>query len=591
MTATTSGGEHVAQPTGRDSVRVSFRTEPGRYRHWRLDIHAPVATLAMDVAEDGGLRDGYELKLNSYDLGVDIELYDAVQRLRFEHPEVHAVVITSAREKIFCAGANIRMLAASPHPWKVNFCKFTNETRNGMEDATAHSGQTYIAALNGTASGGGYELALACEHIMLIDDRAAVVSLPELPLLAVLPGTGGLTRVTDKRHVRRDLADYFSTKPEGVGGRRATAWRLVDEAVPRTTWEQTVAARAAELAGRSSRPRDAAGIKLTPLDKTRTDDAIRYPHVSAALDRARGVAEIAVAGPRESPPRDAAGIHEQAARFWPLAVTRELDDLILDLRTNEPELGTWVWRTNGDPWQVLAYDRLLLDNSGDWLVNEIILYLKRTLKRLDVTSRSLIALIEPGSCFAGSLLELAMAADRSYMLAGAFEDARTAEETGTAEENSVAGDGSRPPEPVPAMIVIGAANLGALPMANGLSRLATRFFGDPDGLAAAEKEAGAELLAEDAEGLGLVTFAPDDIDWAEEVRIAVEERSSFSPDALTGMEANYRFAGPETMETKIFGRLSAWQNWIFTRPNASGPDGALRKYGTGQRASFDRRRA
>jgi benzoyl-CoA-dihydrodiol lyase len=556
------------------AARVSFQTEPGRYRHWRLAFDGPVATLAMDVAEDGGLRDGYELKLNSYDLGVDIELYDAVQRLRFEHPEVAVVVLTSAKEKIFCAGANIRMLASSPHPWKVNFCKFTNETRNGIEDASAHSGQTYVAALNGTASGGGYELALACDHIMLIDDRSSVVSLPELPLLGVLPGTGGLTRVTDKRHVRRDLADYFSAKPEGVGGRKAVAWRLVDEAVPRTRWQETVAERAAEFAERSGRPRDGAGITLVPLGKTRTDDAISYRYVTARLDHAGGVADVTVRGPEHGPPAGVAGIHEQGAEFWPLAVTRELDDLILDLRTNELELGTWVLRTEGDPGRVLAYDRLLLASRDDWLAGEIVLYLKRTLKRLDVTSRSLIALIEPGSCFAGSLLELALAADRSYMLAGTPEDTGAAEDAGAE----------------PAAIVAGEMNAGPLPMGNGLTRLQTRFFGDPDGLAAVEKQAGELLAAEDAERLGLVTFAPDDIDWDEEVRIAVEERASFSPDALTGMEANYRFAGPETMETKIFGRLSAWQNWIFTRPNASGPDGALTRYGTGQRASFDRKR-
>ncbi len=555
--------------TGEDA-RVSFQTDPSRDRHWRLTVDGPVATLAMDVPDDGGLSEGYELKLNSYDLGVDIELYDAVQRLRFEHPEVRSVVITSAKEKIFCAGANIRMLAMSSHPAKVNFCKFTNETRNGIEDATAHSGQTYIAALNGTASGGGYELALACDHIMLIDDRTSVVSLPELPLLGVLPGTGGLTRVTDKRHVRRDLADYFSTKSEGIGGRKAVAWRLVDELVPRPRWDQAVAERAAEIAARSSRPTGKKGIALTPLELTRAEDAIDYRYVSARLDRAAGVAEILVRGPGEDPPGGFSGIHAQGAEFWPLAVARELDDLILDLRTNELDLGTWVLRTAGDPRRVLGYDRLLLANAGDWLVNEIIGYLKRTLKRLDVTSRSLIALIEPGSCFAGSLLELALAADRSYMLAGVSMDAD--------------------PSAEPATISVGEINTGPLRMPNGLTRLATRFFGDPDGLAAAEKHIGEPLLAEDAERLGLVTFAPDDIDWADEVRIAIEERSSFSPDALTGLEANYRFSGPETMETKIFGRLSAWQNWIFTRPNASGPDGALRRYGTGQRAHFDRKR-
>ena len=551
-------------------TRVDFQVQPSGYKHWRLACDGPVATLTMDVDERGGLVPGYELKLNSYDLGVDIELYDAVQRLRFEHPEVRAVVVTSGKEKIFCAGANIRMLAASPHPWKVNFCKFTNETRNGIEDATANSGQTWLAALNGTASGGGYELALACDHLMLIDDRSSAVSLPELPLLGVLPGTGGLTRVVDKRHVRRDLADYFATRAEGVGGKKAVAWRLVDEAVPRARWDETVAARAAGLAGRSHRPADAAGIALTPLGKTRTDDEISYRHVTARLDRARAVAEITVRGPAEDAPGDIAAVHAQGDGFWTLAVTRELDDLVLDLRTNELELGTWVLRTEGDPLRVLAHDRLLLDHAGDWLANEIIHYLKRTLKRLDVTSRSMLALIEPGSCFAGSLLELALAADRSFQLFGVFEEAG--------------------PDGDPATVTAGPMNTGPLPMGNGLTRLQTRYLGDEAGLAAVEKRAGEPLEAGDAERLGLVTFAPDDIDWDEEVRIATEERASFSPDALTGLEANYRFAGPETMETKIFGRLTAWQNWIFYRPNASGPDGALRRYGTGQRAEFDRKR-
>jgi benzoyl-CoA-dihydrodiol lyase len=551
-------------------VHVEFRVHPSGYRHWRLTFDGPVATLAMDVDEHGGLVPGYELKLNSYDLGVDIELYDAVQRLRFEHPEVRTVVVTSGKERIFCAGANIRMLAASPHAWKVNFCKFTNETRNGIEDATAHSGQTWIAALNGTASGGGYELALACEHIMLVDDRSSAVSLPELPLLGVLPGTGGLTRVVDKRYVRRDLADYFATRSEGVGGRRAVAWRLVDEAVSRPQWSETVARRAAEFAARSTRPAGAVGIELAPLAKTRTGDAISYRYVHAVLDRSRGCVEITVRGPSSEAPEDIGAVHRQGSDFWTLAVTRELDDLILDLRTNEIELGTWVLRTEGDPGQVLAYDALLLDNRDDWLANEIVLYLKRTLKRLDVTSRSVLTLIEPGSCFAGSLFELALAADRSYHLFGVFEDVDEGAE--------------------PATVTVGPMNLGPLVMGNGLTRLRTRFIGDPAALAAVEARTGEPLPAEEAERLGLVTFAPDDIDWAEEVRIAVEERSSFSPDALTGLEANYRFAGPETIETKIFGRLSAWQNWIFNRPNASGPGGALRKFGTGQRADFDRKR-
>jgi len=564
----------MPEPKDRSPAEVEFRTAPERYRHWRLGIDGPVATLTMDVDEQGGIAPGYELKLNSYDLGVDIELYDAVQRLRFEHPEVKAVIITSGKDKVFCAGANIRMLAAAPHGWKVNFCKFTNETRNGIEDATANSGQTYLAAVNGTASGGGYELALACDHIMLVDDRSSAVALPELPLLGVLPGTGGLTRVTDKRHVRRDLADYFATRPEGVGGRKAVQWRLVDEAVPRAAWQQTVAERAAELAARPARPAetntDAKGIELTPLAKTTTNLQRTYRHVTATLDRERGVAEITITGPDEDAPPSIAEMREQAASFWALAMTRELDDLILDLRTNEPELGTWVFRTQGDQGKVLAYDQLLLDNADDWLANEIIHYLKRTLKRLDVTSRSILTLIEPGSCFAGSLLELALAADRSYQLVGVFED--------------------KDPDARPAKITVGAMNTGPLPMGNGLTRLQTRFLGDGRALADAEKRAGEPLTAGDAEQLGLVTFAPDDIDWDEEIRIAVEERASFSPDALTGLEANYRFPGPETLETKIFGRLTAWQNWIFSRPNAAGPDGALRRFGTGQRAAFDRKR-
>jgi benzoyl-CoA-dihydrodiol lyase len=555
---------------------VDFRTSPARYRHWRLAVDGPVATLTMDVDEQGGLVPGYELKLNSYDLGVDIELYDAVQRLRFGYPRVKAVVITSGKDKVFCAGANIRMLAAADHSSKVNFCKFTNETRNGIEDASQNSGQTYIAALNGTASGGGYELALACDHIMLVDDRSSAVSLPELPLLGVLPGTGGLTRVTDKRRVRRDLADYFATKAEGVAGKKAVQWKLVDEAVPRAQWQEQVSERSRAAA--QSSPRLAGGetgIELTPLEKTRTDTAVTYTHVSASLDHDRGVAEITVYGsgadpatpPPPPPPTTPATIndvHTLGDKFWTLAVTRELDDLILDLRTNEPEIGTWVLRARGDAANVLACDDLLLANDAtDWLANEIVLYLKRTLKRLDVTSRSLIALIEPGSCFAGSLLELALACDRSYMLLGS--------------------------DPA-ATISVGAMNLGPLPMGNGLTRAQTRFLGDPEALAQVEKRAGEQLEADDAQRLGLITFAPDDIDWDDEVRIAVEERASFSPDALTGLEANYRFAGPETMETKIFGRLTAWQNWIFYRPNASGPDGALRAYGTGKRARFDRKR-
>ncbi|MCT2593124.1 2,3-epoxybenzoyl-CoA dihydrolase [Streptomyces sp. N2-109] len=564
----------ASAPSGSAALRpdrIDFRVDPSRYRHWRIDLDGPVATLTMDVDESGGVVPGYELKLNSYDLGVDIELHDAVQRLRFEHPEVRTVVLTGGKDKIFCAGANIRMLAGSAHAWKVNFCKFTNETRNAMEDASAHSGQTYLAALNGTASGGGYELALACEHIMLVDDRSSVVSLPELPLLGVLPGTGGLTRIVEKRHVRRDLADHFSTRTEGLGGKKAVRWRLIDEAVPRPGWTEKVARRAAEFAARSQRPASGArGISLPPLAKTRTDTEISYGHVTATLDRTGGRAEITVHGPDTDAPADVAGMHEQGASFWPLALLRELDDLILDLRTNETGLGTWVFRTKGDAARVLAHDNLLLTHRDDWLANEIVLFAKRTLKRLDVTSRSLMAMIEPGSCFAGSLLELALAADRSFQLLGVFEDID--------------------PDAEPATITVGPMNLGPLPMGNDLTRLRTRFFGDDEGHAAVEARAGEPTTAEDAERLGLVTFTPDDIDWDEETRIALEERASFSPDALSGLEANYRFVGPETTETKIFGRLAAWQNWIFYRPNASGPDGALRKFGTGQRAAFDRKR-
>jgi benzoyl-CoA-dihydrodiol lyase len=566
---TTAPGDEPAEAAA-EASRVEFRVQPSDYKHWTLSFDGPIATVTMDVDERGGLREGYELKLNSYDLGVDIELYDAVQRLRFEHPEVRTVVMTSGKEKVFCAGANIRMLAAATHSWKVNFCKFTNETRNGIEDATTNSGQTYLAALNGTASGGGYELALACDHIMLVDDRSSAVSLPELALLGVLPGTGGLTRVVDKRHVRRDLADYFSTRAEGLGGKKAVAWKLVDEAVPRPKWEETVAVRARELAARSARPSGATGIALTPLTKERTEDAIRYAHVAAALDRATGTVEITVSGPEQPAGSDVASIHKQGADFWTLAVTRELDDLILDLRTNELELGTWIFKTQGNAQHVVSYDTLLLDNASDWLANEILHFLKRTLKRLDVTSRSLLALIEPGSCFAGSLLELALAADRSYQLLGVFEDIDA--------------------DAVPAALVPDAMNFGPLVMGNGLTRLQTRFLDDDDAVAAVRSRSGEPVEAEEALALGLITFGPDDIDWDEEVRMAVEERNSFSPDALTGLEANYRFAGPETIETKIFGRLAAWQNWIFYRPNASGEDGALRRFGSGQRADFDRKR-
>jgi len=551
---------------------VSFDADPGHYRHIRLEATGEIAKIVLRVDESGGLVPGYDLKLNSYDLGVDIELHDAVQRLRFEHPEVRAVIITGGLDKVFCAGANIRMLAQSAHPWKVNFCKFTNETRAAIEDATEHSGQVYLAAINGTAAGGGYEMALACDQIILVDDGSTAVSLPEVPLLAVLPGTGGLTRVVDKRGVRKDLADVFATQSEGVRGQTAKAWRLVDEAAPPSRFEQAVRERAEAAATRSHRPRDAAGIALTPLERVVTSDRIRYPHVVAELDRPAGIAEITVHGPRDEAPDSVAAIHGLGAAFWPLAVTRELDDLILRLRTNELELGTWTIRTSGDINRVLGYEQLLAAHRHDWLAGEIRHYWKRTLKRLDVTSRSLIALIEPGSCFAGALMELALATDRQYML------------DGVAEEGPAAGLD-------PAAIVVTQANFGAFPMANRLSRLASRFYGDPGQLAKLAVETGRRIEAAEALELGLVTFAPDDIDWADEVRIALEERASLSPDALTGMEANHRFVGPETIETKIFARLTAWQNWVFTRPNASGPEGALRRYGTGQRPTFDRRRA
>jgi benzoyl-CoA-dihydrodiol lyase len=552
---------------------VSFGTDPSRYRHLRLEIDGEVARIVLAVDEAGGLRPGYELKLNSYDLGVDIELADAVQRLRFEHPQVRAVVITGGLDKVFCAGANIRMLAQSEHWWKVNFCKFTNETRGAIEDATENSGQIYLAAINGTAAGGGYELALACDEIILVDDGSTAVSLPEVPLLAVLPGTGGLTRLVDKRGVRKDLADVLATRSEGVRGKTAQAWRLVDEVAPRSRFAEIVRDRALAAAARSRRLPGGPGVPLPPLARQVSETAITYPNVTAALDRAAGLATITVHGPQAEAPADAAGLHALGAAFWPLALARELDDLILWLRTNEVELGTWAIRTSGDATAVLSHERLVETTAGqDWLAAEILHFLKRTLKRLDVTSRSLIALIEPGSCFAGPLLELALACDRQYMLDGVLED----------DGGAAAG---------PAAIVLTAANFGAYPMANGLSRLATRCYGAPGRLAKLEQETGRPIEATEALELGLVTFAPDDLDWDDEVRIALEERASLSPDALTGMEANLRFPGPETMETKIFARLTAWQNWIFTRPNAAGPDGALRRYGTGQRAVFDKKRA
>ena len=547
-----------------DGGRIDFATSPEQYRHWRLDVDGPVARLTMQVREDAPLYPGYELKLNSYDLGVDIELYDAVQRLRFEHPEVGAVVVTSGHERVFCAGANIRMLAQADHTLKVNFCKFTNETRNGIEDASAHSDQRYICAINGPAAGGGYELALACEHIVLIDDGSSTVALPELPLLAVLPGTGGLTRLVDKRRVRRDHADFLCTASEGVRGSRALEWRLVDELAPRSQFDETVAKRAEAYASERAHPAQGEGIVLNPLLREFTDNGVAYKHVSVDIDRELGAAFFEIRGPEGPAPDDAKGIRAEGDGFWPLALARELDDAILHLRTNEGGVGTWVFRTKGDQNSVEAYDRLLLANGEHWLAREVTLYLKRTLKRLDVSSRSLVALVEPDSCFTGTLLELALAADRCYMLDGVLEE-----------------------DQEPPTVRLTGMNFGPLPMVNGVIRAQSRFL-DTDEL---EEHIGRGLDPEDACELGLVTFIPDDIDWEDEVRLALEERASFSPDALTGLEANLRFGGPETLESKIFGRLSAWQNWIFQRPNASGSQGALQAYGTGIRAEFDRQRA
>jgi benzoyl-CoA-dihydrodiol lyase len=566
--AVAASGPAASGPAA-SQTEVSFDTDPGRYRHWTLAVDGAVATLTLDVAEDGGIVAGYELKMNSYDLGVDIELYDAVQRLRFEHPEVRAVVLTSGKERMFCAGANIRMLAASSHAWKVNFCKFTNETRNGIEDATACSGQTYIAALNGTAAGGGYELALACDQILLIDDGSSAVALPEVPLLGVLPGTGGLTRLVDKRGVRRDRADVFATTAEGIKGAKAVAWRLVDETATARDFAAALERLTRAAINRSARPTGGSGITLPPLRRSAGGDVISYDHLRIEIDRPAGAATIIVAGPA-APPASLAALHAEGAASWPLAAVRELDDAILRLRVNEPDVGTWLLTTRGDPAAMAATGALLLAHAGDWLVNEIIQYWKRTLRRLDTTSRSLIALITPGSCFAGLLLELALAADRQYMLDGVFED-------------------DEDPAP-PAVLRLDGFNTGLLPGSGGLSRLRVRFTGCEADAAAAAAAAGRDLTAADAARLGLVTETPDDLDWADEVRLVLEERASFSPDALTGMEANLRFAGPETRETKIFGRLTAWQNWIFQRPNAAGPEGALRRYGTGQRADYDRKR-
>ncbi len=547
--------------------RIDFQTEPARYRHWRLRLDGAVAHLVMDVDPAGSLFEGCELKLNSYDLGVDIELADAVQRLRFEHPEVRCVVLRSGKDGVFCAGANIRMLGRATHGHKVNFCKFTNETRMAIEDASENSGQIYVAAVNGACAGGGYELAITAAHVMLIDDRRSTVALPEVPLLGVLPGTGGLTRLTDKRRVRRDRADLFCTLEEGIRGERAVQWRLVDEVVPPSAWEQQVEVRAREFAARSDRPHATQGIALTPLNRTLADDAVAYDHVRIALDRATRRATLTIAGPSRLP-ADPAGICADGAAFWPLAMARELDDAILHLRLNEPALGLLVLRTEGDADAVLAADVLLEAHRAHWLVREIRLYLKRVLKRIDLTARSLVALIEPGSCFAGTLAEIAFAADRAVMFAGARTD-----------RNLPA-----------ARLQLSRLNFGAYPMSNGLTRLETRFLGEPGSVARAEEKIGEALDSDAAEEFGLVTAAYDDIDWDDEVRLMLEERASFSADALTAMEANLRFAGPETMETRIFGRLTAWQNWVFQRPSAVGEHGALKRYGSGQKPEYDPQR-
>jgi len=544
-------------------TRVDYQTHPSQYKHWKLSFDGAVATLAVDIDENAGLRPGYKLKLNSYDLGVDVELNDALNRIRFEHPEVRTVVVTSAKERVFCSGANIFMLGVSSHAWKVNFCKFTNETRNGMEDSSRHSGLKFLAAVNGACAGGGYELALACDEILLVDDRSSAVSLPEVPLLGVLPGTGGLTRVTDKRHVRHDLADIFCTTSEGVRGQKAKDWRLVDDIAKPAVFAQKVKERALALAAQSDRPADAAGVVLTPLQRTIEADGLRYQYVSVAIDRAARTATFTVQAPQGAQPDDVAGIEAAGAAWYPLQMARELEDAILSMRTNELDIGIWLLKTAGDAAAVQALDAVLMQHQRHWLVRETIGLLRRTFSRLDVSSRSLFALIEPGSCFAGTLLELALACDRSYQLALPDDEAQAPK------------------------IVVGETNFGFYPMATGQSRLARRFYGEAAPLEAVRAKAGQLLDADAAYALGLVTANPDDIDWADEVRIAIEERVAMSPDALTGMEANLRFNGPENMFTRIFGRLTAWQNWIFQRPNAVGDKGALKVYGKGEKAAFD----
>jgi benzoyl-CoA-dihydrodiol lyase len=541
---------------------VDFQTDPSRYQHWRLSFDGPVVTLTMDVAEDGGIRPGYKLKLNSYDLGVDIELHDALQRIRFEHPEVRSVVITSAKNRVFCSGANIYMLGTSSHAWKVNFCKFTNETRDGIEDSSANSGLRFLAACNGTTAGGGYELALACDEILLVDDRSSAVSLPELPLLGVLPGTGGLTRVTDKRKVRRDLADIFCTTPDGVRGQRAKEWGLVDDIIKTHEFGARVKQRALELAGQSDRPVGEKGVALTPLQRTADEAGLHYEYVDAEFDREARTATITVRAPELAAEQTVEAALAAGAQWWPLLMARELDDAILSLRTNELNLGLWLFKTAGNPEAVLAIDDFLVKHQDHWFVREVLGMLRRTFARIDVTSRSIYAIIEPGSCFAGMLFELALAADRSYM-----RDTEEAES--------------------PATVTLSEMNFGSLPMVNRLSRLATRFYRNGDKVEAVRARIGEKISAGEALDAGLVTLAPDDLDWEDEIRQALESRVAFSPDALSGLEANLRFGVTETMETRIFGRLSAWQNWIFIRPNAVGADGALKVYGTGAPAKFD----
>ncbi|MBB1598726.1 2,3-epoxybenzoyl-CoA dihydrolase [Variovorax sp. UMC13] len=551
-------------PTPDTAPRVDYRTEPAQYRHWKLSVQDEVAQLTLDIAEDGGIRPGYKLKLNSYDLGVDIELNDALNRVRFEHPQVRSVIVTSGKDRIFCSGANIFMLGVSSHAWKVNFCKFTNETRNGIEDSSKHSGLKFLAAVNGACAGGGYELALACDEIVLVDDRSSAVSLPEVPLLGVLPGTGGLTRVTDKRHVRHDLADIFCTSVEGVRGQRAVDWRLVDAIAKPAQFGAMVQERAAKL-GEGGRRADkgAQGVKLTRIEREETPDSLRYAHVSVDIDRARRTATLTVKAPVGPQPGDVAAIEAAGAGWWPLAMGRQLDDAILHLRTNELDIGTWLLKTEGDAQAVLASDATLLAHQDHWLVRETLGALRRTLARLDVSSRTLFALVEPGSCFAGTLAEIAFAADRTYMLA-------------------LPDDAERAPR-----LTLGEFNFGFFPMVNDQSRLQRRFYEESAPLEAARGAVGRALDADEALKLGLVTAAPDDIDWEDELRMAIEERAAMSPDALTGLEANLRFASKENMNTRIFGRLTAWQNWIFNRPNAVGAKGALKVYGTGEKAGFD----